>query len=213
MPMSVFRALGMLLQTQRYKKPVITIPKRPHTQATTNNHTPSCNHKQQQTTANNHTQPQTATNSHTLIQCHQTNTMPHKTANSLVAWLVACILFAASCLAPAFQVWMLEGCWLLFARVLMAVLQQGMPPLWPELPPCESTVCVCVCVSRFAVVCSCWSLLLWSVVVFVAFVVLVCCCCCVCGWCALTLLLALPCYRVSISNLHCRLLEGFARSA
>ena len=58
-------------------------------------------------------------------------------------WLVACIFLAASCLAPAFQGWLLEGCWLLLARVPVAVLRQGRPPLRPELPACG---CVCVCV-------------------------------------------------------------------
>ena len=85
--------------------------------------------------------------------------------------LVACILLVASCLVPAFQCWVLEGCWLMVARVLLAVLRQEGPPLRPELPACKSTVCVCVsfwgCVGLFAVVyrcCSCWRLcllLLW----------------------------------------------------
>ena len=84
-------------------------------------------------------------------------------------WLAACILFVASCLAPAGQRWLLEGCWLLVARVPVAVLRQGWPPLRPQLPACESTVCVCVCACvcvdlwLCAFVCSCLSLLLLSV--------------------------------------------------
>ena len=117
-------------------------------------------------------------------------------------WLVACILLVASCSAPAFQGWLLQGCWLLVARILLAVLRQGRPPLRPELPACESTVRVCFGLWLRAVVCICLSLLLWSGFVFVAVVVVVCCCCCVCWWCALTLL-ALPCVSISIWNLLC----------
>ena len=39
-------------------------------------------------------------------------------------WLVACIFLVASCLAPAFHCWVLESCWLLVARVVLAVLRQ-----------------------------------------------------------------------------------------
>ena len=57
---------------------------------------------------------------------------------------------------------MLEGCWLLVGGVLLAVLRQGRPPLRPELPACESTVRVFVCVVLWlcAFVYSCLSLLL-----------------------------------------------------
>ena len=58
-------------------------------------------------------------------------------------WLVACILLVARCLVPAFQCQVLEGCWLLVARVELAVLRQGRPPLRPELPACESHITCC----------------------------------------------------------------------
>ena len=80
-------------------------------------------------------------------------------------------------LSGSFQCWLLEGCWLLVARVPVEALRQGWPPLWPELPACESTVRACVSV------CGCLQFL------FVFAVVGVCVCCC-CG-CGLLLLLCL----------------------
>ena len=91
-------------------------------------------------------------------------------------WLIACMLWVASCLVPAYQGWLLDGCWLLVARFKVDVLRQGRPPLRPELPTCESTGCVCVCVAWWlcAVVCSCLALLLLVVFVLAAVVAVVC---------------------------------------
>ena len=92
--------------------------------------------------------------------------------------LAICKLYVANCVAPAFQCWLLERCWLLVARVLVAVLRQGRRPLRPELPACDSTVCVCVCcvLCGFVVVCGCLHLPVVVPAVGVCF-----CCCRGCG--------------------------------
>ena len=90
-------------------------------------------------------------------------------------WLIACMLWVASCLVPAFQGWLLDGCWLLVPRFKVDVLPQGRPP-----PAARATgvqvngVCVCVSLGGCAVVCSCLALLLLVVFVFVAVVAVVC---------------------------------------